>query len=155
MKHLLLTAALVLLAASRAQSADNSFVLSAATTADRSVSWQRKSILPGDFTCQGKREYAILGTKPKEIVIAIFRPPSKKPVDVLRYSGKARSPDSAILAIDSLDFDIKELEQHVGYVPDGLQPSKTCVGLNMTDQMVDSAHIYWHRENRRFESWSL
>ena len=155
MKQQLLTITLVMLVVSQAEGADDAFVLAAAMTADRSVTWQKKSILVGDFTCQGKREIAVLGTKAKEIVIAVFRPPSKKPVDVLRYSGIARTPESAILTIEPLDYDLKELEQHVGYVPDGLQTSKTCVGLNMTDQMIDSAHIYWHRKNRRFESWSL
>jgi hypothetical protein len=155
MKLQLITAALVFLAASQARSADDTFVLSAAKAADRTVRWQRNSILSGNFICQGKRELAVLGTKDKEIVIAVFRRPSKKPVDILRYSGVARNPDSAILEIEPLDFDIKELKEQVGYVPDGLQSSKTCVGLNMTDQMVDSAHIYWNRKNRRFESWSL
>jgi hypothetical protein len=155
MTHHLLITALLLLAIGQAHSKGNTFTLAAATSADNSVSWQEKSILSGDFTCHGKREYAILGTKPKEIVIAVFRPPAKQPVDILRYVGDARSPELAILTIESLDFDIKEMEQYVGSVPNGLQPSKTCLGLNMTDQMIDSAHIYWHRKNRRFESWSL
>jgi hypothetical protein len=155
MKQQLLTAALLSLFVGHASSAGDRFVFDAAAATDKTVTWQKKSILSGDFTCQGKREFAVLGTKPTEIVIAVFRPPSRKPVDVLRYSGIARNPDSAILTIEPLDFDIKELEQHVGYVPDGLQASKTCLGLNMSDQMVDSAHIYWHRKNRRFESWSL
>jgi hypothetical protein len=137
------------------QGIDHFNVFSAAVAADRSVGWQRKSILSGDFTCQGKQEYAILGTKPQQIVIAVFRPPSKQPVDMLRYSGTERRAASAVLAIESLDFDIKELEQSLGWLPDGLQPSKSCVGLNMSDKRIDSAHIYWHRKHRRFTSWSL
>ena len=155
MKFNSLPALLLLLGISLAQAADESFVLSAAKTADRTVKWQEKSILRGDFTCRGATEFAILGTTPKEIVVAVFRLPSRKPVDLLRYSGTARNPETAILTIEPLDFDIKQLEQDIGYVPDGLQSSKTCLGLNMTDQMIDSAHIYWHRKNRRFESWSL
>ncbi len=155
MKPRLLIVALLSLTFSYARSDDVAFVLSAATAADQLVAWQRKSILSGDFTCKGKREIAILGTSAKEIVVAVFQPPARKPVDLLRYSAVARNPNSAILEIESLDFDLKEFERDVGYVPNGLKPSKTCVGLNMTDQMIDSAHIYWHRKNRRFESWSL
>ena len=155
MQTKLLTAAVLLLCVVQVRAGSDDFVFSAATSADRTVTWQRKSILAGDFTCHGKREFAVLGTKAKEIVVAVIRPPSRKPIDVLRYSGVARSPESAILTIEPLDFNLEELEQHVGYVPDGLEPSKTCQGLNMTDQMIDSAHIYWHRKKRRFESWSL
>ncbi len=88
-------------------------------------------------------------------MMPVFRPPSLAPVDLLRYSGKVRNPKSAVLATESLDFDIREFERQVGYVPDGLQASKTCLGLNMSDQMIDSAHIYWHRKHKRFVSWSL
>ena len=155
MKTRRLTATLAMLVAGQVHGSEDLFVLAAAAASDSTVKWQRESVVSGDFTCQGKREFAVLGTKPKEIVVAVFRPPSKKPVDLMRFSGIARSPQSAVLAIESLDFSIKELEQHVGYLPDGIQPSKTCVGLNLSDQMVDSAHIYWHRKNHRFESWSL
>ena len=154
-KPLLLTAVLVLAASGRARGGEAFPVYSAAVAADRSVRWQRPSILSGDFTCQGKREYAILGTKPQQIVVAIFQPPSLKPVDILLYSGTERHAASAVLAIEPLSFDLKQLEQSLGWLPDGLQPSNTCVGLNLSDQRIDSAHIYWHRKLRRFQSWSL
>ena len=109
MKRRLLTATLLLVAVGNARSAADQFVLSAAVDVDKTVTWQKKSILSGDFTCQRQREFAVLGTSSNEIVIAVFRPPSRKPVDVLRYSGAARSPDAAILTIEPLDFDSKEL----------------------------------------------
>ncbi len=155
MKYHLLTVSLLLFGIGGvSQAADETFVLSAAKTADRKVRWQDKSLLRGDFTCRGASEFAILGTTPTEIAIAVFRPPSRKPLALLRFSGTARNPGAATLTIEPLDFDIKQLEQDIGFVPDGLQSSKTCLGLNLTDQEIDSAHIYWHRKNRRFESWS-
>ncbi len=155
MKHPLLTSFILYSFVSQAQNADVDLVVAAAMTADHSVTWQSKSVVSGDFTCQGMREFAILGTKPKEIVVGVFRPPSLAPVDLLRYSGEIRNPKSAVLATETLDFDVREFGSQVGYVPDGLQVSKTCLGLNMSDQMIDSAHIYWHRKHKRFVSWSL
>ncbi len=137
------------------QGVDNFNVVSAAAAADRSVSWQKNSILSGDFTCQGKREYAILGTKPQQIFVAVFQPPSQRPLEILLYSGVERHASSAVLAVESLDYDIKKLEQGLGWLPDGLQPSKSCVGLNISDGRIDSVHIYWHRKHRRFTGWSL
>lgn len=155
MKTLLVTSSILCLCLNQVHGADADFVVAAASSADRSVSWQSQSIVSGDFTCQGKREFAILGTKPKEIVVGVFRPPAVAPIDLLRYSGEVRNPKSAALATEPLDFDVKEFESQVGYLPDGLLPSKTCLGLNMSDQMIDSAHIYWHRRHKRFVSWSL
>lgn len=131
-----------------------SWVVDAAKRADPSVSWQAKTVLNGNFTCQGKIEFAILGTSTKEIVIAVISTEKGKPIDVIRFSGVARSTKSAILAIEPLDFTIDEFKREVGELPDGLRPSKTCVGLNMSDEMIDSAHIFWHRKAKRFESWS-
>lgn len=79
MKQYLVIATLLFTTAANAQSREVSFVISAANTIDRSVKWQPASVLKADFTCQGKQEFAILGTKPKEIVVAVFRPPAKKP----------------------------------------------------------------------------
>lgn len=130
-------------------------VYSAAMEADPSVTWQTKSILSGDFTCEGKREFAILGTTTQWIAVAIFRPPSQKPLAMLLYSAIERRASSAVLTVSSLDYDIKKLEQSLGWLPDGLQRSKTCLGLNLSDQLIDSIHIYWHRSHGRFKSWSL
>jgi hypothetical protein len=114
MKLFLLTAVLVLAASGRGRGAEEFQVFSAAVAADRSVNWQRQSILSGDFTCQEKREYAILGTRPKQIVIAIFQPPSRKPLDILLYSGTERHASSAVLTIEPLHFDPKQLEPSLG-----------------------------------------
>ncbi len=138
-----------------ASTSDETFVMAAAKRADGVIRWQPKSIIDGDFTCRGRKELAILGTSSKEIVIAVFARDVAKPLDVMRFSGIARNPASAILSVESLDFTIQDFEREIGTVPDGLVPSKTCIGLNMTDQMIDSAHIYWHRKHGRFESWSL
>jgi hypothetical protein len=83
-----------------------------------------------------------------------FPAPLPAALHMLRYSGTARRAASAVRATESLDFNIKELEKSLGWLPDGLQPSKSCVGLNLTDKRINSAHIYWHRKHRRFTSWS-
>lgn len=57
-----------------------------------------------------------------------------------------------MIAIEDLDFEPKQMRE-VGMVPPGLRPSKTCMGLNLSDGNVDSAHIYWNREAKRFDDW--
>lgn len=60
-----------------------------------------------------------------------------------------------MLSKEDLDFEVAELESEVGELPEGLQPSKTCFGLNLSDGKTDSAHIFWDRKTGRLESWSL
>ena len=118
------------------------------------VQWRQASVLSGDFSCKGQAEHAILGTNKTEIVVAIFVNSLSKPPSVLAFSASARNPATAELKIEANDFDLKQFEQEVGYVPEGLQPSKTCMGLSLSDGDTDAAHIYWNRRARTFSAWS-
>lgn len=108
----------------------------------------------GDFSCRGKREVAILGTSPTEISVAVFLNGLSKKPELLQFSASRRNLETVMLATESLDFSVQEFEQEVGPLPEGLRPSKTCLGLTMGDQETDSAHVYWNRKARRFEGWS-
>jgi len=119
------------------------------------VHWKSDQEVVGDFTCLGNAERAVLGTTNSEIVVAVFTDGMNMRPKVLRFPSGRRNPETASLVAEDLDFKKKQLEKELGYVPEGLKPSKTCKGLNMSDQNTDSAHIYWHREKRRFLSWSL
>lgn len=119
------------------------------------VTWKEKSIVIGDFSCRARVERAILGTNKSEIVVAIFLSGLAKPPKVLRYSAKARDPSTSELKIEDGDFDPNEFKNEVGYIPDGLRPSKTCKELNLSDGKVDSAHIYWNHNANGFGDWVL
>ena len=124
----------------------------AATKYVAGVAWRRHSIVSGNFTCQGRKEQAILGVSKSEIVIAVFVNGFDARPEVLRYSGKARNPKTAKLEIEDLDYDPKEM---IGGDLDGFRRSKSCKGLNLSDGGTDSAHIYWSHKSRRFEDWTL
>jgi hypothetical protein len=114
------------------------------------VSWRGKSVVAADFTCRGRKEWAILGASRSEIVVAVFlKGPNRPPVVVHRDSVRNRT--YANLKTEDLDFEPKD---DPGYVLPGFRRSKTCKGLNVTDNMIDSAHIYWNHEARQFDNWS-
>ena len=106
----------------------------------------------GNFTCQNRKEQAILGVGESEIVIAVFVNGLGARPEVLRYSGHARNPKTAELKIENLDYDPKDV---IGSDLDGFSRSKTCNGLNLSDGEKDSAHIYWNYKSHRFEDWTL
>jgi len=96
---------------------------------------------------------AILGTSQSEIVIAVFLNGTTSRPEVLRYSAKVRDPASAELKIEDAYSHLKEIADELGAVPPGMQPSETCKGLNLSDGRIDSAHIYWNHDARRFDDW--
>jgi hypothetical protein len=116
-----------------------------------SAAWRADSVIFGDFTCSVGKQWAILGTDAIEILIAVFiNGPRRKP-EVLHYSGSARNASTAALSVEDLDFDPRN---EIGYDLPGFQRSKVCKGLNLSDGGVDSAHIYWNRQAKRFDDWS-
>lgn len=119
------------------------------------TNWKANSVITGDFTCRGRQEFAILGTSKRHLVVAIFAETLKKPPEVLRFSATARDPTTSELTIEDGDFDLEEFQNVVGYIPDGMRPSKTCKGLNLSDGNVDSAHIYWNHDAKQFSDWVL
>ncbi len=129
----------------------NSAIIASATRFAPGFTWQSKSILTAEFDCSGRRQQAILGTNKTAIVILIFLDHIKSRPQILRYSGGARNPASAILTTESLDYDPKA---ELGSNLPGFRRSKTCSGLNLSDGQIDSAHIYWNREAHRFSDWT-
>jgi len=116
------------------------------------VTWRSQSVLTADFTCRGRREQAILGVTPKDIVIAVFVNGAAAPPEVLRYSAAVRDAKEVKLTIESLNYDPKE-DPDIGDLP-GFRRSRTCKGLNLSDDNIDSAHIYWNHDARRFSDWT-
>jgi hypothetical protein len=115
------------------------------------VTWRSNSILTADFSCRGRKEQAILGVTSTEIVIAVFLNGTTEKPEVLRYSAAARDARKARLRLESLDYSPNE---DTGPLP-GFRRSRTCHGLNLTDDEVDSAHIYWNHDAKRFDDWVL
>lgn len=130
-------------------------VVAAASKIVPGVTWKTESIVVGNFSCRGRIESAILGATKSEIVIAVFVAGISKPPKLLRYSTKTRDPSTSELKIEDGDFDSKEFQSEVGYLPDGLRPSKTCKGLNLSDGKIDSSHIYWNHNTKQFSDWVL
>jgi len=150
-----LMATLLAFLTSVAYAAQEGEVAAAAKVQYPAATWQERSVLSGDFSCHGKAELAILGTSPKFIVVAIFTNGlSSKPV-FLEYSAKARKAKTAALTKESRDFKPGEAGGDSGEVPEGYTPSKTCVGLNLSDGDTDSAHIYWDTTYKQFLDWTL
>ena len=100
---------------------------------------------------------ALYGTSERSGFVVMIQPSSKgaKP-SYLVFATRGREPKNIRLAAESLDFtnDV-EFKQEVIAVAPGLRPSKTCQGLALGDGETDAHHIYWNRDKKAFESWSL
>jgi hypothetical protein len=115
------------------------------------VKWRSNSVIAADFTCSGHQETAILGTNSTEIVVAVFLHGPRRNPEVLRYSAKVRDAKLARLETDTLDYE----KNPMGIDLPGFQRSTVCKGIRLTDDQIDSAHIYWNHLAKRFDDWSL
>jgi len=107
-------------------------------------------VITADVTCRGKLEQAILGSSSSEIVVAVFLNGTSQRPEILRYSAQMRNVGTAELKVEDQNYDPKE---EMGTDLAGFRRSRTCKGLNLSDGRVDSAHIYWNHEARRFDDW--
>ncbi len=130
--------------------AANPDVKEAAVKYVRGFVWHKDSIVTGDFTCKGRKERAILGTNSNDIVIAVFLNGTGNRPEVLHFSATVWNSSVVKLAVEDLNFNPVE---ETGDALPGFIRSKTCSGLNLSDDEVDSAHIYWNRESHRFTYW--
>jgi hypothetical protein len=140
------------LALTPALGADATAFLTSLKSSHPGVRWEQKRVLKGDLTCQRRQDLAVLGTKGSLILVAILSDGvTKKPI-VLDI-------DSALLAkqttmsLEDQDFEMGTGEPgDVGPLP-GFKRSKTCMGLVLDDDRIDSVHIYWNRKEGRFQTW--
>ncbi len=110
------------------------------------VVWQSRSIVTGDFTCEGHKQTAILGIPGSDVVVAVFLSGLNRKPEELRFN--IFQPKFARIQTETLDY---ELDSSLP----GFHRSRSCQGLNVGDDEVDSAHLYWDHESHRFGMWRL
>ncbi|CAG1018086.1 hypothetical protein BURC_02818 [Burkholderiaceae bacterium] len=125
----------------------------AARQAVPGMSWQGPAVT-GDFSCRGRYEYAMLGINESEFAVVVFAAEQPEPIGTLRFPLSTRDPRSTVLAREDLDFTPEDFERDSGPVPEGLLPSKTCLGLSVGDGRAAPTHIYWNRQAKRFATWT-
>lgn len=130
-------------------------VAKAAARFQPDVKWRPESVITGDFSCRGRVESAIIGTNASKIVVSIFTNGLERKPEDIEYYAVAFTASSLSLKTESMDFDVKELADQLGYDLQGMTRSKSCKGINLGDGLVDSAHIYWNRVSREFDVWRL
>ncbi len=128
-----------------------------ATTAAKffpKVVWSSTSIIEAEFSCRGRREFAILGKTEGSLFVAIFTRGVQSKPTVLTFSSARRDSHSIGIASEDMDFDPKGVDDDLGPPPKGMRPSKTCKGIALSDGDTDATHIYWNHQKKRFDSWS-
>lgn len=158
-----LMALLCVLAGGAAQAAGSeaAAVVRAAHTFERAMVWQEASVVVGDFTCQGKDDYAILGVvKPRRMVHEGVVIDETLPEVALAIFNRGLSARPAILRFPARDvatvrLAVEDLETQPPQRPEGWRPSRVCKGLTVGEGEADAAHIYWNRTRRQFSVWRL
>ena len=118
-------------------SAETEKIAKAAKTFEPRVQWQERSVVKADFTCDARQDFAILGTQNSLLVLAVFaNGTTNKPVVIEIDS--ALDAGQTKLFVESQDFETGTDEPgDVGPLP-GFKRSKTCYGLRLDDERIDS-----------------
>ena len=148
--------------------AQSGYVLNAAKKFLPAVEWKQESIVSLDFTCRGKRDFAIFGvaesedvqskvrTNPKEsasAVVAVFSSGLRRKPQVFRSS--VTNTEFSRLTIEDNDLTTEDFKGIIGEVPEGYVFSKTCKSLNLADGERDALHIYWNKKRKIIGVWRL
>lgn len=117
------------------------------------VEWHSRSVLSGDFSCQGRVEQAIAGIAQNEIVVAVFTGGLESSPQLLRFATTSRERARLELVAENMNFDTGKMIQMLGDIPSGMRPSATCKGIHLINGKTDSLHIYWNHDKRLFDYW--
>lgn len=124
------------------------------------VKWDEKSIMSADVNCDGKTDHGILGYEKSVLylMLVLGDVSESSTVDTLAIGlGEPSSQNhlcgkTAQLNLESQEYDLAE---DLGENPEGFKKSKICKGLNVSDGMCDSFHIYWNHKTNSLDSWRL
>lgn len=148
----ILLALLFLTATSPAIGTESADLVRAVKKSHPEVICQAHRVLKANLTCLGHEDLAVLGTQETQTLIAILaKGRGKRPI-VLEIDSDL-SAASATFTIESQDFAAGNGEPgDIGPLP-GFKRSKTCKGLRLDDDRIDSVHVYWNRSEGRFQTW--
>jgi hypothetical protein len=152
MKTTLFVALLFLTVVSPAIAMDATEFTKAIRSSHPSIRWKERLVLNADLTCRARQDLAILGVQGRNLHVAILPSgPKKQPIVLPIESGLLASQTT--MSVESQDFEMGTGEPgDIGPLP-GFRRSKTCKGLKLDDDRIDSVHIYWNRIEGRFQIW--
>jgi hypothetical protein len=156
LRNMLLVAVLSSLAVlhSLAASAANLTPSDAAKQLFPDYEWQTPA-LTGDFRCDGKFGYALLGLTKTEALVIVFLEGLDHAPEKIAVTRDPLSDDPMTLSDYSLDISDNEFKEMIGAVPEGFRRSKHCKGLSLTDGDTDPYNFYWNKKIKSFSMWRL
>lgn len=124
------------------------------------VKWDEKSIVRADINCDGKTDFAILGYETDVLYAMVILGDLSQTSNVDTLAIGLGNPSSqshlcgkkAELNLESQEYDLTE---ELGENPEGFKKSKICKGLNVSDGLCDSFHLYWNHKTNSLGSWRL
>lgn len=123
------------------------------------IFWALDHAVRVDINDDGRQDYAVVGTESGRVVcLAVVLGPvtPQSPVHRLDFGIGSCQPCvqqlPVYLTTESMDYDPREttLDETSGF-----HRSRTASGVNISDGLTDSLHIFWNHNTRTIDWWRL
>lgn len=147
--------ALALLLLPLSASADDGDLLAAVQKARPDGVWNGKSVIRGDFDCDGREAVAILGSTETAVLLAVFSAGQVAHPDILSFSESRLDPATTQIQIEPLNVSKTGFGEMFGEPLTGYVASRECKGILLQDDEKDPVHVFWNRSSNKLDFWSL
>jgi len=116
------------------------------------VSWNSKSAILADVTCDGKFDAVVLGSQKDTVVIGVVSGAHPDKVQLLSFPIRRDTQDGFCAVPKRIEASPMDCETGEGPLP-GCKPVKGCKEFSVMDDECDSFNFYWDSSRKSLAWW--
>jgi hypothetical protein len=142
----------ILSATAIAQASKPEEMVSKLQKAHPQVSWNSKSAVVADVTCDGKPDTVVLGSQKDAVVIGVVSGAHQDNIQILSFPIRRDSQDGFCAVPKRIETSSLDCDSGEGPLP-GCKPVKGCQEFSVIEEECDSFNFYWDSSRRSLVWW--
>jgi hypothetical protein len=144
--------AALLAASANAQVSKTDDMVSKLQKSHPEVSWNSKSAILADVTCDGKFDAVVLGSQKHTVVIGVVSGAHPDKVQLFSFPIRRDTQDGFCAVPKRIEASPLDCETNEGSLP-GCKHVKGCRGFTVMDEECDSFNFYWNSFSKSIAWW--